>query len=277
MTKLTYKILPNIVLLMLVLEITISKAQSHVCTRDVSVQYNTNSNNSDKNAVKLLFEVDKIYLTEAQFDSCKLTEKDIVKQEMVGGKCLITTTNLPIVISGNGINLKDTTEIYLTKLDKMSLSVIGLNRVVNIERRFDTLVDSKYKNGYLLVTLNEPEPRPKTNIIRIIAQPIEVIKIVDYLHLNEKHWHDLNLIPLDLQESIDIRDSMKCFGRFLICKTKLLVVVNNTIYDEKTKPLLSTISADSIKSIKKIDGLTATELYGEKGENGAIVVTLQQD
>lgn len=220
-----------------------------------------------------LYVVDNMYLSKAQFDSCKLTNNDIVKQEVVKGRCLVTDTKLPVIIEGETLSRLAgcSREEFRTIKEKKQLIIIEKDRLLSIERRYDT-INNQYKNGYLYVTLNAPKihPQPHRNRIRIICgNPVETIEIVDYLHLTQKQRLNLGLEASEIK-NIDHISRCLCFD------TNLLIVVDGKPYDSTTKPLLAKIDNDQIESITKIDKATATELFGKNMENGAIIVSLNR-
>jgi len=95
--------------------------------------------------------------------------------------------------------------------------------------------------------------------------------VVDFLQADSTLFISCKIQNEDCRSIKVIKDDVS-----IVVKTKLLIIVDgqllSTLREKKT--VLSTINKNQIKSLIKIDKRDAVGLYGKKGGNGALVITL---
>ena len=91
--------------------------------------------------------------------------------------------------------------------------------------------------------------------------------IVDFLQLDHTLISSINFQRHDIVRS-------KAEGSKIIVTTKLLNVLDGKLLSTQNekKEMLSTIDTKRIESIVKVDKERASEMYGKKGKNGALII-----
>lgn len=97
--------------------------------------------------------------------------------------------------------------------------------------------------------------------------------VVDYLQLDSVLFI---LCKIQNEDCRSIKVIKKDFS--IVIKTKLLIIVDSQLLStpKEKKTVLSAIDKSKIKSIIKTDKHEAFSLYGKKGKNGALIITLNE-
>lgn len=95
--------------------------------------------------------------------------------------------------------------------------------------------------------------------------------VVDYLQLDSTLFAFCKIQNEDCTSIKVIKNNFS-----IVIKTKLLIIVDGQLLlsPKEKKTVLSAIDKNRIKSIIKIDKQEAVSLYGKKGKNGALIITL---
>lgn len=96
--------------------------------------------------------------------------------------------------------------------------------------------------------------------------------VVDYLQLDSTLFVSCKIQNEDCRSIKVIKNDFS-----IVLKTKLLIIVDSQLLStpKEKKTVLSAIDKSKIKSVIKIDKQEAVNLYGKKGRNGALVITLR--
>lgn len=93
----------------------------------------------------------------------------------------------------------------------------------------------------------------------------------------------LNHIDLDVRTdtvarnyTVTIQDTPPVYVNGKISNAQSIYVIDNKIYDAASAVPIELLNAYNFESISVLEGSTATRIYGEKGRNGAIIITTKK-